>query len=83
MIREPGQPLPLLQRDAQIDEVPPEVLNQAVLLRTVGERLDDVPERRGVAGPTECLLRGRAVGVDPSETLVNKFLKLGKCGART
>ena len=53
-----------------------------MLFSTVGERLNDVPERRWIARTAEGLFRGRAIGVETSKALIEEFLELGECGAR-
>merc|ERR1712051_170134 len=83
MFGKAGEHLPFQECHAEVDEVPPEILYEAVLLSTVGERLDDVPERGWIARTAEGLFRGRAIGVKTSKTLIKQFLQLGECGPLT
>ena len=48
-----------------------------MLVATAGERLDDVPERRGVAFPAKCTFSSGPVDVESRKAFVEQLLELG------
>ena len=77
VVGETRKNLSLREGHAQIHEIPTQVLNQSMLAAAAGERLDDVPERRGMAFTTKRAFGRGPIDVEPREALVQQLLELG------
>ena len=77
VVGETRKNLSLREGHAQIHEIPTQVLNQSMLAAAAGERLDDVPKRRGVTLAAKCTFSRGPIDVEPRKALVQQLLKLG------